>query len=70
MKRFLKVKPRLLSSKYWKDDENEDILFNTGVNREKKGLHKQLLQDVVDAIIPVAGLNIIGFDEGIVGLAG
>ncbi|CDS05293.1 hypothetical protein LRAMOSA07822 [Lichtheimia ramosa] len=38
--------------------------------KEKKGLHKQLLQDVVDAIIPVAGLNIIGFDEGIVGLAG
>lgn len=62
--------PRLLSSKYWKDDKKEDILFNTRVNREKKGLHKQLLQDVVDAIIPVAGLNIIGFDEGIVGLAG
>ncbi|KAI8147465.1 peroxisomal biogenesis factor 11 [Fennellomyces sp. T-0311] len=38
--------------------------------KEKKGLQKQLLQDAVDMIIPLAGLNLAPFDEGIVGLAG
>ncbi|CDS08704.1 hypothetical protein LRAMOSA10065 [Lichtheimia ramosa] len=38
--------------------------------REKKAVNKQLVQDLIDMVIPVAGLNIIGFDEGIVGIAG
>ncbi|KAL1927942.1 hypothetical protein VTP01DRAFT_3347 [Rhizomucor pusillus] len=40
------------------------------LHTEKKALNKQLLQDLVDIIIPTAGLGWIGFDEGIVGLAG
>ncbi|KAI9321704.1 peroxisomal biogenesis factor 11 [Dichotomocladium elegans] len=38
--------------------------------KEKKALRKQLFQDTADIIIPLASLDIIGFDEGIVGLAG
>ncbi|KAI9312466.1 peroxisomal biogenesis factor 11 [Dichotomocladium elegans] len=39
-------------------------------HRESKAVRRQLMQDLIDIIIPATGLNIIQFDEGIVGLAG
>lgn len=47
-----------------------NMLCYTSQYREKKAVNKQLVQDLIDMVIPVAGLNIIGFDEGIVGIAG
>lgn len=54
----------------WNKRTRLSMLCFTSQYREKKAVNKQLVQDLIDMVIPVAGLNIIGFDEGIVGIAG
>ena len=48
--------------------DTNSFFFNK--NRDKYNTKYQMIQDAVDAIIPLAGLGYLKADEGIVGLAG
>lgn len=41
-----------------------------GRNRERNAANLQLLSDLCDLTIPSSALGYVGFDDGIVGLAG
>ncbi|KAI9257245.1 peroxisomal biogenesis factor 11 [Phascolomyces articulosus] len=69
--RNLSIRAAQLEKTFKSEKSTEQVQAEAKVLvKEKKGLQKQLLQDVVDMIIPSAGLSLLPFDEGIVGLAG
>ncbi|KAI4155358.1 MAG: hypothetical protein LQ340_001047 [Diploschistes diacapsis] len=50
--------------------EGEGVVEGKKLERERTTAQVQLTSDLCDLVIPVAALNFINFDEGIVGLAG
>jgi len=50
--------------------EAEGRLASERITKERKVVKTQLISDAADFVIPATGLGILGFDEGIVGLAG